>query len=162
MGDKKPSKSVEGVTATLESCGLQTDASSRTISASLIAGNLANGATGVKDITSGVRILPNVGQCVADQYDGKKPDLGDRVGAILNSFKAAATDLADLGRGVARDVMASAEPAIRASQPGTNPGVTPRGATVDQFCANVDANGGVARDVTLAMQKCDGPKARMP
>lgn len=151
MGDKKPSKSVEGVTATLESCGLQTDSGSKKISASLIAGNLANGATGVKDITSGVRILPSIGQCVADKYDGKKPDLGDRVGAFINSFKTAATG-----------VVASVETAMKASEPGTALGVTARGATMDQFCANVDANGGSARDVNIAMRICDGPKARTP
>lgn len=151
MGDKKPSKSLEGVTATLESCGLQTDSNSKKISASLIAGNLANGATGVKDITSGVRILPSIGQCVADQYDGKRPDLGDRVGAFINSFKTAATG-----------VVASVETAMKASEPGTALGVTARGATMDQFCANVDANGGSARDVNIAMRICDGPKARTP
>lgn len=151
MGDKKPDKSIAGVSTALVDCGLKTDSSSKSISASLIAGNLANGATGVKEITSGVRIPSNVGQCVADQYDGKRPDLGDRVGAFINSFKTAATG-----------VVASVETAMKASEPGTAMGVTARGATMDQFCANVDANGGSARDVNIAMRICDGPKARTP
>ena len=151
MGDKKPSKSVEGVTATLESCGLKTDQSSKNISANLIADNLSNGARGVGEITSGARIPASVGQCVADQYDGKKTDLSSAASAFLNMFKSAATNVA-----------ASTEAAMKASEPTVNAGVTERGATLDQFCATVDANGGSARDMNIAMQKCNGPKARTP
>lgn len=82
---KAPDKTQEGVMAALEICKLNTDASSRHITAGLIADNLAKGAKGVEAITQSARgISPSVGQCIADKYDEKEPSLTQRFTTYFN------------------------------------------------------------------------------
>ncbi len=99
MADKKPEKSREGVAAVLVNCGSTAEADSRRISAAIISENLAGGAKGVDAITGGARLPSSVGQCVADQYDDKKPSVSDRVsswaGRLKESFESATTGISN-------------------------------------------------------------------
>lgn len=95
MGDKPKDKSKDGVSAMLVACGTQTDPSSRSISAAIIADNLAGGAKGAAAITNNTRgITESVGSCVANYYDDKKPSAWDKltaqIGSLSNAFSSAA------------------------------------------------------------------------
>lgn len=95
MGDKPKDKSKEAVAAVLVACGNTSDSSSRSISAGIIADNLAGGAKGAAAITSATRgIDANVGSCVANYYEDKKPGflerVGSQIGSLTDSFKSVA------------------------------------------------------------------------
>lgn len=117
---------------------------------------VAKGATSA-DMAKSVGVPVNVASCAAVAYGLEEPGIKERAGAwvggLMSSFKNAADKA---GETVSNKIDAS----LKAAQPGTAPGVTERGASMDQFCATVEANGGSGRDVRLAEQKCEGPKAK--
>lgn len=149
----------EQAATTLAACGGNAaDRTDNAVRIGMVAHGVNSGYSGA-DIANAARMPASVGQCVADAYDtDKKPASGGIsawAGGLADRFKAAASD-------AAASVGNKIEASLQAAQPGTNAGVTARGASLDQFCATVEANGGSARDVNIAMQKCDGPKARAP
>lgn len=119
---------------------------------------VGKGAT-AKEIATRVGVPVNVASCAAQAYGLEDPSMAQRAsawaGGLVNSFKNAASE-------VATKAEAKYDAALQAAQPATAPGVTQRGATLDQFCATVEANGGSARDQNIAAQRCEGGKAKAP
>jgi len=103
MGDpKKPEQrnvTPAEAAAKLESCGAKpTDASSSRIRSQLASDAINEGRTGA-EIASAARVPTNVGQCVADAYDGKKSGIAESARSAVNSlteiFQSARTGLAN-------------------------------------------------------------------
>lgn len=109
MADKvKPAAAPAQVTpnevaTTIAACGSSSDASSQRISAAIVAENYNSGKRGAEAVGT-ARLSDNVGKCVADAYDDKKPASGGIGGwasrlqesftNASNSVSAAISDLA--------------------------------------------------------------------
>jgi hypothetical protein len=77
----KPPPSKEDVSATLIACGLGQDPSSRRITSAIIADNIKDGRKGTEILVSTNGVPENVGSCVANFYEGKSPNLIDKLEA---------------------------------------------------------------------------------